>query len=101
MHHFLVRLDLQEIVCNVKSCCSLVISGNFFKVVEDICLDAEVAELCKFLPPLVGRAYIVIQDYLTTSENTECIIIEATIFTAGSESHIRVAQFLQFPQFEG
>lgn len=56
LQHSLVMLDLQEIVCNVKSCCSLVISGNFFEVVEDTCLDTEVAELCQFLPPLVSRA---------------------------------------------
>lgn len=88
LQHCLVGFDLQEIVCNVKSCCSLVISGNFFKVVEDTCLDAEVAELCKFLPPLVGRAYIGIQNYLTASENMECISIEASVFTTCCQPYI-------------
>ena len=37
---------------------------------------------------MVGRAYIGIQDYLTASENTERIVVEATVFAAGSEPYI-------------
>ncbi len=88
MQHSLVRLDLQEIVCNVKSCCSLIISGNFFKVVEDTCLNTEIVEQCKFLLPLFGRADVGIQNNLMTFENTDSLTVEATVFPAGSESHI-------------
>ena len=88
LQHGLIGFDLQEVVGYVKSRCSLVSGGNFFKEVEDACLDAEIAEQTQFLPPLLGRADIGIQDYLTTSENTECILIEASVFTAGSEPHI-------------
>ena len=44
LQHGLVRFDLQEVVCYVKSGCSLVISGNFFKIVEDACINADIAE---------------------------------------------------------